>query len=91
MTILLSQKASDQLAQLFEYLENKYSPAVRRKFQKRLDRFIAAIKLLPHGFPLSEIFPGCRKCVVSPQTSLIYRIEKEVIEIVAVIDNRQDR
>lgn len=90
MTVVLSQKASDQLNNLFDYLENNFSSNTRRKFQKRIDRFIAALKLFPNSFTISEIFEGCRKCVVSPQTSIIYRVVGDVIEIVAFIDNRSE-
>ena len=88
MTVILSVEASEQLTELFDYLETNFSPSVRRKFQNRLDKYIAAIKLLPKGFPTSEIFPDCRKCVVTKQTSIIYRLGEGVVEIVAVIDNR---
>ena len=89
MNVVLSSKASTQLLDLLHFLESNWSPGVRRRFQKRLDRFIAAIKLLPESFPFSQVFPGCHKCVVSPQTSLIYRARGGVIEIVAILDNRQ--
>ncbi len=88
MKVILSAKASQQLLELFDYLEKSFSAEVRRKFQKRFDRYVQAIKLVPLGFPISSIFDGCRKCVVSRQTSIIYRLQNEVIEIVAILDNR---
>lgn len=89
MTVILSAKASRQLENLFDYLEINWSPIGRHKFQQRLDRFIQVIKAMPRSFPESATFPNCRKCVISPQTSLYYRFEGEIIEIVAVQDNRQ--
>jgi len=83
MTVVLSSEASEQLTELFDYLETNFSPRVRKKFQTRLDRYISAIKLLSNGFPVSNTFPDCRRCVVSPQTSLIYRQREDIIEIVA--------
>lgn len=93
MTIILSPEASRQLEHLFEYLENEWSPDVRSRFQQRFYRFVNTIKLMPNAFPASGTFPGCRKCVVSKQTSIYYRIieEESVIQIVTVWDNRTDR
>lgn len=89
MNIILSAKASHQLEKLLDYLEVEFSVITRRKFQKRLDRFIKVIKLAPQAFPASEVFVNCRKCVVTRQTSIYYRISDDVIEIIAVQANRQ--
>lgn len=89
MKVILSATASDQLQSLFDYLEHNWSPEVRRQFQRKLDLKIKTIKLLPLAFPKSNLFPDCHKCVVSPQTSVIYRLKIDVIEVVVVLDNRQ--
>jgi plasmid stabilization system protein ParE len=89
MKVVLSAKATRQLEVLLNYFETEWSPKTRRAFQKRLNRFIRVIKKTPNAFPASKIFPDCRKCVVSPQTSLYDRVVNEVIQIIAVRDNRQ--
>lgn len=48
------------------------------------------LKLNPKSFPASKIKKGIRRCVVTRQTSVYYRIQNESIEIITVIDNRQD-
>lgn len=89
MKVILSAKATRQLEALLDYLEMEWSPEARRKFQKRLTRFVNVIKKTPHAFPASKVFSGCRKCVILPQTSLYYRISDQVIQVIAVQDNRQ--
>ncbi len=89
MTVILSAKASRQLEELLDYLETEWSPESRRKFQRRLNRFVQVLKTVPNGFPVSQKYPDCRKCVVTPQTSLVYRVNGDVIKIIAVLDNRQ--
>ncbi len=92
MTVILSPEALRQLERLFEYLENQWSPETRSKFQQRFYRFVNTIKLMPKAFPVSNTFPGCRKCVVSKQTSIYYRIREQesVIQIITIWDNRMD-
>lgn len=89
MKVVLSAKACKQLETLLEYLELKWSAQTRRKFQKRLDFFIKAIKAMPNSFPESTIFPNCRKCVVTPQTSIFYTVSEDMITILSISDNRQ--
>ncbi len=90
MTVILSPEASRQLELIFDYLETNWPPEVRRKFQKKFYRYVETIKLMPKAFPISSFFPGCRKCVVSKQTSVYYRIQGAKIEIVTVWDNRMN-
>ncbi len=90
MTVILSAKASKQLEELLDYLESDWSPQSRRKFQKRLNRFVQILKTIPNGFPKSIKYPDCRKCVVTHQISLIYKLNGDTIEIVAILNSRQD-
>jgi plasmid stabilization system protein ParE len=90
MKLIISQKASNQLDDLFYFLENKWSSKTRWDFQEKLTRSIKAIKMMPKAFPKSDFYPNCRKCVVTQQITLIYEIEKETIVILVVFDNRSD-
>lgn len=90
MTVILSPEAARQLEQLFEYLESEWSIETRRKFQERFYRFVETIKSMPRAFPMSEVLPECRKCVVSKQISIYYRFMEtdDMIQIISVSDNR---
>jgi hypothetical protein len=50
------------------------------------------LKSLSYNLKLCPEVEGLRirKCVISEQSSLVYRIEKQSIELVAFIDNRSD-
>jgi mRNA-degrading endonuclease YafQ of YafQ-DinJ toxin-antitoxin module len=43
---------------------------------------------MPEMFPESASFKGLRRCVFSKQTSIIYRIKEEYLEVVRFLDNR---
>ncbi len=51
-----------------------------------------AIGRFPYSSPTAKHFPGLRKCVINKQVSAFYRIDevRKEIEIMAVLDNRQD-
>jgi len=90
MKITLSERASEQLTILLTYLELDWSPRIRDNFIYKMERSFEAIEAFPQGFPVSEKFPGLRKCVITPQTSAYYQINENEIEIIAFFDNRMD-
>lgn len=89
MKVYLSIEAAEQLQRLVEYLETSWSFKVRDNFILKLDRSINIIAKTPFIFPASEKFPGLRKCVITSQTVIFYRVRENEIEIIALMDARQ--
>lgn len=91
MKLFLSKTAGEQLHQIIDYLELRWSAKVRDNFIAKLQRSMDTIQRMPFSFPESQQLPGLRKCVISAQTTAYYRIDqnKQEIEIIAVLDNRQ--
>lgn len=90
MNIYLSQEADGQLQSLLEYLDNEWGERVCDNFIEKLERAMQTITLTPLAFPVSEQISGLHKCVVTRQTSIYYRISSTDIEIVSILDNRQN-
>lgn len=88
--MVFSPKARANLDDLLEYLESKWSVKVKKEFIKKLDRSVYRISDFPNSCPQSDEIPGLFKCVVTKQTSFIYRIKGGEIEIVLLFDNRLD-
>ncbi|MCU0355863.1 MAG: hypothetical protein MUD08_19355 [Cytophagales bacterium] len=62
-----------------------------REFLNKLDASLSVIVAQPEAFPASRKMPGLRRCVVTPQTILYYRIRQNEIEVIALSDARQER
>lgn len=90
MKIFLSPEAEEQLDNLLFYLENVWGERVMFNFIDKFEQALALIQKMPQAYPISEKMPGLHRCVVTRQTSLYYQIEADVVEIVAVLDNRQE-
>lgn len=88
--IILSKRASRRLGRLLDYLESEWNVKVKNEFIIKLDRSLSQIQNFPKSFQKSKEIKGLHKCVVSRQTSLFYKVEKERIIIVAIFDNRMD-
>ncbi|TVQ93735.1 MAG: type II toxin-antitoxin system RelE/ParE family toxin [Bacteroidetes bacterium] len=57
-------------------------------FEVKVEGLIEKLKTHKRLCPLSEKQTNLRRCVISPQTSIVYRINDNVIELVAFFDNR---
>jgi plasmid stabilization system protein ParE len=90
MKVVLSPLAEFKLDSLLKYLEEEWGVSAKMRFMHHLESSIRVIEKFPEAFPKSEIEFELYKCVVTHQTSLYYRIKKDVVEILTVFDNRQN-
>jgi len=92
MKVVISQTAYDQLHDLINHLEERWSDKIRDKFLEKLDKSMLTRETMPYGFPESQKMKGLRKCVITNQTSAFYRIDEDLdkVEIIFIIDNRMN-
>lgn len=90
MKVVLSPLAQWKIEQLLEYLEIEWSLKSKEKFWKILLESFNQIANAPRSAPESEEFPNLFRKVVTKQTSYYYRIKSDKIEIIDLVDNRQD-
>lgn len=74
------------LAQILE----KWTIKEAEEFEEKVDSLIEKLKTQKYLCPTSGKQTDLRRCVIVPQTSLVYQIKNEVIELVAFFDNRSD-
>ena len=88
--IILSKRASKRLGKLLEYLELEWSLKVKNDIIKKLDKSLNQIQKFPESCPQSDFVKGLHMFVVTKQTSLYYRFDKNSVMIVTVFDNRMN-
>ncbi|QQS50214.1 MAG: type II toxin-antitoxin system RelE/ParE family toxin [Bacteroidota bacterium] len=89
-TIKLSKRTTRKLEKLLEYLESEWSEKVKKDFIKKLDRSLNLIQGNPDSFEKTAIVKGLHRCVITKQTTIYYRYDKNFINIVTLFDTRQD-
>jgi plasmid stabilization system protein ParE len=87
MKVYLSPVAERKIEILLEYLVSEWSIKSKETFLTKFRKSINKISIQPKSCPSSN---GVYKCVVMKQASFYYRIQKDEIEVVTVIDNRQN-
>jgi len=90
-SVYQSPLAEKKLFQLLDYLESEWGLNSKATFVKKLRTAIKNLEVVPYSFPLADAKIGIHKCVVTKQTSIYYRIRNEEIEIITLMDNRQDQ
>lgn len=88
--IIWSPAAEKDAEQILDFINTRWSKRVAAKFLNKLDDNIRLISETPKLFPIIEDNLGVRKCVITKQNSLFYRISNEAIEIIRIFDTRQN-
>lgn len=89
LPVIWSPLAESSYLKILEYIISKWSLNAAKEFDKKVETLINKLAHFHKLCPLSKK-RNLRRCVVTPQTTLVYRIEKNAIELVAFIDNRSD-
>ena len=89
--VFLSPLAERKLSILLDYLDSEWGINAKKKFLSRFKVAINQISNYPKSCPESAVVNGLFKCVVTKQSSIYYRINNDEIEIITLIDNRQDQ
>jgi len=88
--IIWSPAAESDLESILTFLEVKWSSRIVSRFLNKLDDCINLISEDHKLFPFINKDLEIRKCVVSKQNTLYYRMKDDKIELVRLFDTRQD-
>ncbi|MBD3183540.1 hypothetical protein GF312_14695 [Candidatus Poribacteria bacterium] len=88
--IFWSPLAEESYLNTLTQILEKWTIKEAEDFEAKVDSLIEKLKTQKYLCPPSGKKNGLRCCVITPQTSLIYQIENDVIELVAFFDNRSD-
>jgi plasmid stabilization system protein ParE len=88
-SILWSPQANHTYQQILEYLQERWTEREIKNFIDRTETVLSFISQNPYLYRYSKQNDSY-KCVVTEQTSLIYQINQDKIELLTFWDNRQD-
>ena len=90
LKVYLSPTAKRQYLKIIEYLDGNWPYKVKVSFQEKFDEKINQISKNPRSCPESIEAKGIFKAVVEKHNSFYYRIRQDEIEVLIIVDNRQD-
>jgi plasmid stabilization system protein ParE len=88
--IIWSSEAKDDLENITDYLMFYWGTEVTSKFLLHTEKIIGQIAINPKQYPIFSRHKRIRKCVLTKQNSIFYRVKAKKIEIVRIYDTRQN-
>lgn len=89
MKINWSNKAKEQYEKIIDDLLERWPIQIALDFESLTDLLLKNLVINKKLCPVSK-FEKLRKCVIHKNVSLIYRINKQTIEIVTFLINKED-
>jgi len=74
-----------------DFIRLQWSEREVAVFLDLLQQFEELVVQFPNGYQRSGLFHGCRRAVIHPNVSVVYRVSSTMIEVVTVYDNRSSR
>lgn len=84
-----SDYARKSFREVVKQIEEKWTVKEVSAFIKKMNNTFDIISHSPYAYP-STRYENIRRAVISRQTSVLYRVSEEYIEILFFWDNRQD-
>ena len=90
-SVFQSPLAEKKLFILLDYLDAEWGQNSKTRFINKFQLAIKSLEVVPRSFPVVDHSRYIHKCVITKQSSLFYRIVNDEVEIITLIDNRQDQ
>jgi len=88
--IAWSERAITDLQNILAYLSENWTQKEIRNFSRLLDKRLKIIQVNPGLFPATHKRKDVRRSVLTPQTTIYYKVEKSTVFIITLFDNRRN-
>jgi len=88
--VIFSPKAIENTKQIIVYLKKEWSENSAKKFINVLREKVSYIKRFPNSYHELEGREKIKRCVITKQVTLYYRVAKNEIEVITLFDSRQN-
>ena len=88
-SLIWSDRALDENRKLLDYLLSEWGDEITSRVNEQIEKTAKRIQQAPDQFPIFSKRKNVRRSVVSPQTSIFFKVYRTEIVIISVFDNRQ--
>jgi plasmid stabilization system protein ParE len=85
-----SPLAEETYLKTLSHILDRWSIKEAEDFEAKVESLIEKLKTQKRLCPTSGKKKNLRRCIIAPQTSLVYQIKDNIIELVAFFDNRSE-
>lgn len=90
LQILYTDLASETLKNIYQLIEHKFGERAADTFLSKAEKSVTLIAEHPFMFKATSIDVNVRKCIITRQTSLFYRVTETSVHLLYFWDNRQE-
>jgi len=90
LTVYWTSETLKNASSIKNYLKENFSEKEVERFYSLLSSFEEAISIFPKLYPQTKKKDKIRRAVLSREFSVFYRISGNQIQVLAILDNRQD-
>lgn len=88
--VIWSPDAKEDLENITDYLMFQWGIEVTSRFLFHTDKIIGQLAKNPKQYPIFSFKKRIRRCVLTKQNTIYYRVKNERVEIVRIFDTRQN-
>src|ERR1700751_2477822 len=88
LTIIWTDRSLSDSETIKGYLEYHFSQKKIDNFYRLLESFEKIVTVFPYLYPQTNKNNNVRRGVLSKQLSVFYILEKDIVTVIAVLDNR---
>jgi plasmid stabilization system protein ParE len=89
-SLFWTDRALAEYEKLIDYLLEEWGEEITLRVTLEIDETILRIKNSPEHFPIYLKSKKVRRCVASQQTSIFFKVSKDVTILISLFDNRQN-
>ena len=88
--LLISERAENNLDKIITYLFSEWNETVKNNFLENLKKNLKFLSINPFMFQVYSKSKRIRKCLITKQNAMYYRIVDNVVEIITIHDTRRN-
>ncbi len=85
-----SGDAVEDFEEIITWLEQHWSEEIAADFAIRVSEVIQILQKMPFAYRVISKKRAVRRCVISKQTSMFYKVQKNKVILLAFFDSRQN-
>ena len=90
LAVRYSLRARQEEIELLEYIVQEFGEMKAKEVYDRIEKLFKQISMNPEMYRASSKQKNLRKCILSKQTSIYYRVHGEYLEVVSFRGNRKN-
>lgn len=91
MKLVWTEKAEQRIGEILEYIEREFGAKARQTFREKTQDFTRILMEFPEMGALEIKEKNLRGFRLTKQTRVFYRVKKNCLIILTLIDSRQDQ